>query len=62
MGDEKAVLSVKQVAKRLGICQPLVYRQIRAGNIPAVKVGDRYLIPKAAFERWLSVEIRAPAK
>lgn len=54
MGDEKAVLSAEEVAKILGICQALVYRQIRVGNIPSVRLGDRYLIPKAAFERWLS--------
>lgn len=61
MGDEKAVLSVEEVAKRLGICQALVYRQIRTGIIPAVRVGDRYLIPIKAFEKWLSGESPAPA-
>ena len=54
MEGEKKVLTVDEVAKALGICRALAYRQVRAGIIPSVKVGDRYLIPRIAFERMLS--------
>ena len=54
MENERKVLTVDEVAEKLGICSQLVRRQIKRGVIPCVKVGDRYLIPKVAFERWLA--------
>lgn len=54
MEEERRVFTVDEVAKILGITKNLVYRQVRAGTIPTVKVGDRYLIPCAAFEKWLN--------
>ena len=56
MESERKVLTVKEVAEKLGICTALVRRQIKKGVIPCVKLGDRYLIPKVAFERWLTLE------
>jgi excisionase family DNA binding protein len=53
MESERKVLTVDEVAEKLGICSQLVRRQIKKGVIPCVKVGDRYLIPIVAFERWL---------
>ncbi len=53
---ECKVLKPTDVAKELGISLPLVYRQLRAGNIPSIKLGDRFLIPRDAFNKWLSVE------
>jgi len=53
--SERKVLTVKEVAEKLGICSALVRRQIKKGVIPCVKLGDRYLIPKVAFERWLTL-------
>ena len=52
MEKERKVLTVDEVADKLGICSQLVRRQIKKGVIPCVKVGDRYLIPIVAFERW----------
>ena len=54
MESERKVLTVDEVAEKLGICSQLVRRQIKKGVIPCVKVGDRYLIPVVAFERWLA--------
>ena len=54
MENERKVLTVDEVADKLGICSQLVRRQIKKGVIPCVKVGDRYLIPVVAFERWLA--------
>ena len=48
------VLTVAECAQELRISVRLAYKQIKAGTIPAVKVGDRYLIPVKAFEAWLS--------
>ena len=54
MESQRKVLTVDEVAEKLGICNQLVRRQIKTGVIPCVKVGDRYLIPVVAFERWLT--------
>jgi len=62
MDKERKVLTVNEVAEKLGICTQLVRRQIKKGVIPCVKVGDRYLIPKIAFERWLTECNQTPSR
>lgn len=52
----KSVLTPAEVSENLGLSLRLVYRQMKAGVIPSVKVGDRFLIPKVQYERWLSGE------
>jgi excisionase family DNA binding protein len=47
------VLSVKQVAERLGLCKMTVYRLIHAGKIPAVQVGKSYRIEQADLMAYL---------
>lgn len=43
-------LTTKEAAHRLGISYPICLRQIRAGNIPAIKPGRDYRIPISYFE------------
>ena len=50
----KKVLTVKELSIELGISVNLAYRQVREGKIYSIKCGDRYLIPKKAFEELLS--------
>jgi excisionase family DNA binding protein len=54
MDIERKVLTVAEVAKILGISTNLAYRLVRAGEIYAIKCGDRYVIPKQPFELMLS--------
>lgn len=54
MDGYKKVLTVRELAKELGISINLAYRQVREGKIYSIKCGDRYLIPKKAFEQLLS--------
>ena len=54
MERDKKVLTVKELAAELGISINLAYRQVREGKIYSIKCGDRYLIPKKAFEQLLS--------
>ena len=54
METDKKVLTVKELAQELGISINLAYRQVREGRIYSIKCGDRYLIPKRAFEELLS--------
>ena len=62
MVAEKTVLNPQDVAEICGVSLRLVYRQLRKGNIPSVKCGDRYLVSRVALEKWLSGESPAPAK
>lgn len=51
----KDVLTAADVAARLGVGQTRVRQMIRAGQLPAVKVGKRGVrIPRAAFEQHLA--------
>lgn len=52
---EVLTLSPTEAARRLGIGVTLTYRLLRAGRLPAVKVGKRpnYRIPVSALEEVL---------
>lgn len=58
---EKVTMSVSEVSQALGICTALAYRKIREGEIPSIKLGDRYLIPVIQFRRYLAGECESPA-
>ena len=51
-----AVYSVKEVQELFSISRNSVYAGIRKGNIPALRIGRRILIPKIAVDRMLTSE------
>jgi excisionase family DNA binding protein len=53
LADCPDVLRVEQAAKILGIGRNTAYTAVRNGQIPAVKIGGRLLVPKMALERLL---------
>jgi excisionase family DNA binding protein len=46
----RLTLTVDETAKQLGIGRSQAYAGIRNGEIPAIKIGKRYLVPIAALE------------
>jgi excisionase family DNA binding protein len=50
---ESLVLTVEQTARELRIHPLTVRRAIKRGELPAVHVGRRVLIPRKALEDWL---------
>lgn len=52
LSAEAPFLTPDQVAKQLGISRPTISRRIKAGELKAVKVGNRNRIPVAEFERF----------
>lgn len=48
------IYTVKQVAIRLGISVGLVYELVRTGQIPAKRLGRRWIISRARFHAWLN--------
>ena len=59
--DERLTYSVKEVAARLGVCPASVRNGISVGDIPALWIGRRVVIPKHQFERWLAGETHSKA-
>lgn len=52
--EEKLVYTVDEASEILGICKPTLYQAIDRGEIPALRIGRRILIPVAALERKLA--------
>lgn len=48
-----AVYTVVEVAKLLKLSRGSAYESVRSGEIPAMKIGHRWLIPKRRFHAWL---------
>mgnify|MGYP000948439373 CR=1 FL=1 len=62
---EERMLTPDQMARRLGVHRSTIARKILAGEIRALKVGNRHRVPYSEFERYredmLDVVARASA-
>jgi excisionase family DNA binding protein len=54
--SDRLVYSVKEAAQLLGLSLTGCYNCIAAGEIPAVRIGKRVVIPKARLEALLQGE------
>lgn len=54
--EERRALSVKEAAQTLGLGVTVTYEAIRRGDIPALKIGGRWIIPIAGLQRKLEQE------
>ena len=50
---DKPTFSVSEVAALLGVSRDTVYQCVSTGEIPALRLGRRLLIPRAALVRML---------
>ena len=50
---DKPTFSVKEVATMLGVSRDVVYDCANTGELPALRLGSRLLIPRAALARML---------
>ncbi len=53
---ETLTYSVEEIAKLLRIARGVAYQGVRDGEIPAVRMGRRWLIPRDRFHAWLNGE------
>jgi excisionase family DNA binding protein len=51
--------TITQAVQILNISRPTIYRRIKAGDIPSVRLGDRVLIPVVFFEELRNKAITA---
>ncbi|MBL7260656.1 helix-turn-helix domain-containing protein [Paractinoplanes lichenicola] len=54
-------LPLKEVAALLGLSLGGTYQAIRAGEIPAKRIGGRWVVPVHRFHTWLNTQDSDPA-
>ena len=57
---ERLTLTVPEVAARLGLSRNGAYEAVATGQIPAIRIGRRVLVPRAALDRLLEQASAAP--
>jgi excisionase family DNA binding protein len=50
---ERAVYTVPEVAQLLSLSRGTAYALVRDGTIPALRLGGRWVVPRARFHSWL---------
>ena len=45
-------MSIPEIARRLAIGRLAVYTMLEQGLLPAIRVGRRWIVTRAAFEQW----------
>jgi len=58
MQTENSVMTPYDVAKETHSSLRFIYKQMKAGTIPHVKLGDKYLIGREAFLKWVNSNSR----
>jgi len=48
----RTTITVPEICERLGICEESVYDMLRTRQIPNIRYGRRFIISRAAYERW----------
>jgi excisionase family DNA binding protein len=51
--QESAVYTVKEAARLLSISVSTAYALVRSGDIPAERLGRRWVVPRKRFHAWL---------
>lgn len=49
----RVTMTVDEAAVRLGISRSSAYAAVRRGELPAIRLNRRIVVPRVAFERWL---------
>ena len=53
MSESREVMNVRQASQYLGISPDTLYRYITEGEIPALKLGNRWKLRKTILDRWM---------
>jgi excisionase family DNA binding protein len=57
LDETQEVLTVRETAQVLRVSEPTIYKGIREGKIPSIRLGDRHLIPRVQLKRLLAGEV-----
>lgn len=50
---EKELLRPGDIAEALSVSKSRVYQLFRAGELPVTRIGGAFVVPRAAWQRWL---------
>ena len=59
MASENGYMSLEEVADMLGVTYQLIYRLVRSGELPAVRLGKLYRVSKSDLDSYLEKSKRA---
>ena len=51
--DDRDAFSVEEAGEILGISRGSSYAAVNSGDLPVIRIGRRYIVPRAALERLL---------
>ena len=57
MNQGKEFLRPADIAPLLGVTTGRIYQLIAAGEIPAVRLGRAWRVPRAAWDEWLQEKV-----
>jgi excisionase family DNA binding protein len=60
--DSAIYRSVDALARELGISRQKAYTSLRTGKIPSIRLGKRFIIPRAAIAEWLRTAGGSPSR
>lgn len=55
--SENQVLTINEMAKKLKVSNGWLYRKIRSGDIPSIRIGGVIRVMEQDLERWLSARM-----
>jgi excisionase family DNA binding protein len=50
--ENRARITVSEIAARLAIGRAAVYQMLKRGVIPGIRLGRRWIVTRYAYERW----------
>lgn len=62
MGIDKDYLSLEEVADAMGVTYQLIYKLVRAGELPAARLGKLYRVSRTDLEAYLARTKREAAE
>ena len=53
---EKKALTVPEAAEAIGISRVYAYQLVRAGLLPSIKLGKKWIVPVKQLDEWLDAQ------
>jgi predicted DNA-binding transcriptional regulator AlpA len=57
--DELPAMITAADLQRLGISRPIAYQMMKLADMPVIKIGRRFFIPKVKFLEWLDTQSKS---
>ena len=57
MNSERRTLTIDEAAKALGVSRGAAYAAAGRGELPTVRIGKRYVVPRSQLEKMLGEKL-----